>query len=188
MSELNPELVAWNKTNQERRKKLSAEFQHNREREDVSIIADQRQQRHFSLESSTYETFRRAPSYEWEVRAIVEELAHLPLYQAQKTRARRQKLKVGETDGQPWLEFFAKFIRKPEVRDARPSEMWPLLISHLDELKCRPREIVDEQNPRKTKIKFEVEMSGGKLGKHSLTYGRFLNLVSQFRPREASSC
>jgi hypothetical protein len=188
MPELNPKLVAWNKTNQERRKKLSAEFQHNLKREDVPIIADQRQRRHFRLELSTYETFRRAPSYECEVRSIVEDLAHLPLYQAQKARAELKRLKVGETEGRPWLEVFAEFIRKPEVRDARPSEMWPLLISHLDELKCKPREIVDQQNPRKTKIKFEVEMSGGKLGKHSLTYGRFQNLVSHFRARKASSC
>jgi hypothetical protein len=186
MPELNPELVAWNKTNQERRKKLSAEFQHNRKREDVSIIADQRQRRHFSLESSTYETFRNAPSYECEIRAIVDDLAHLPLYQAQKARAKGLRLKVGETEGQPWLEFFAEFVRKPEVRDARPSEAWPLLISSLDELGCKPREIVDQQDARKTKIVFAVEMSGGKLGKHRLTYGRFQNLISQSRPRKAS--
>jgi hypothetical protein len=64
--------------------------------------------------------------------------------------------------------------------------MWPLLISQLDELGCRPREIVDQRNPRKTKISFEVEMSGGKLGKHSLIYGSFLNLISKFRRRKAS--
>jgi hypothetical protein len=110
MPELNPELVAWNKTNQERRKKLSAEFQHNLKREDVSIIAGQRQRRHFRLESSTYETFRCAPSYEWEVRAIVEELAYLPLYQAQKTRAGRQKLKVGETEGNLGWNFLGNLF------------------------------------------------------------------------------
>jgi hypothetical protein len=122
MPELNPALVAWNNTNRERRKKLSAEFQDSLKREDISVLGDQRQRRHFASESSTYETFRHAPSYESDALSIVGELACLPIYQAQKSRTARLRLKVGENDGQPWPEFLADFFRKPEVRYAKQSE------------------------------------------------------------------
>lgn len=186
MASLNPDLVAWNESNRRRRDAQSAEFRRNLEREDVAILADLNQRRLFEQGSSSYDTFLRAHPYESTVRSIVSDLSHLPLYRAQKDRARQLKLKVGQRKlQQPWMEFLKAFLKNLKFSDATPSEIWSELIGRLDELECRPEEVVDRREPRKTKIVFEAEGSGGKLIRHSITYGYFLNLVSRFRPKKS---
>jgi hypothetical protein len=184
--DLNPSLVAWNKSNRERRKRLSKEFRRNLEREDVAIQAESLQQGHFDPKTSCFESFRSAKSYESDVIAAINQLSRLPIYVSQKERAGHEKLKVGQRQHQQgWIQFFITFVGKPQFRNAKPQEMWPELIAALDDLECRPKEIIDKKTPRRTKIDFEAEDSGGKPIAHHITYGRFLNMISQYRPKHS---
>jgi hypothetical protein len=182
MSELNPQLVAWNEANRVRQEIKANTFEQAMRRNDVRLLADQRQRRRFAVDTSTYATFRLVPPYEAEVNEILEDLLVLPLYRRQKKGAKGPRLKIGdhEFEQQPWAVFLNVFIRQQIAAGAGPKEMWEELCSRLDGLQCRPRQCVDPQTGKKY-IEFKVVYSGDKAGKHVFGYRTFLNQISRQR-------
>lgn len=190
MSALNPALVAWNNANQLRRIAATAEFEANIEKPGVLAVTLLRQARHFA---SGPEGFRLASSLEHEARLVVEEISLLPPYISAKNNSKPKRLRVGtfkagaSSDGDKlrWLDFLAKFFRKPENLHAELHDIWQNLITYMLEHEFEPEVVVDPTNSRKTRLFFNYEMSGGGLGRHELSYGRFANLRSELRPKES---
>jgi hypothetical protein len=97
--------------------------------------------------------------------------------ETQRLRAKKPRSKLSE-DGQSIHSIIERLALSPGHRDETVMELWPSFFHELDNAKLRPREI---NHPDPKKRAYNYKPSNG--GRTSITYGRFANLVSEFRKK-----
>lgn len=122
------------------------------------------------------ERIRNLRSFECELENAAEEVASLPLVEAQRTRSRRPRGKVTE-EGKTLNEVIEALVRRPEHLFLSAPELWPPLCAELDRVELRPREL-NSGNLKKSAYSYEFKDRTKKI-----TYRRFANLVSKYRKK-----
>lgn len=99
---------------------------------------------------------------------------------AQKARAQKPRGKVTD-DGKTVTQMIRALTLQPEYLNERAKELWPHFFAQLDSHGLYPREINHPIEPKKCAYVYET-----KNGIKQITYGRFANMVSQYRSRKKS--
>ena len=148
----------------------------------VAIVAKREaKKRSFVLLAPTeavgLDRIRDQEPFESELENAAEEFASLPVVEAQRRRAKRPRGKITD-DGKTLNQVIEILVFKPEYLDLSAPELWPHLFAELNRLLLDPREIPNKKNSKKSAYTYCFNSKD-----KSITYGRFANLVSEYRKK-----
>jgi transcriptional regulator of nitric oxide reductase len=194
----NPELVARNRSNRERREARAKKFEQLNDQSHIVQIATAKVMKSLLLVQSALsqaardDRFRNMSDYQDEALELAPADGELvfngfkqfsPIFKAQKKRSLKGRVKVGDNE-QTLREQILELISKPDRAGETASELWPHFISLLGENGCYPKDFTDA----KGRLAIEYDFPRSKKKRNSdgepirtMTIGRFRNLVSRLR-------
>jgi hypothetical protein len=123
------------------------------------------------------ERIRNQKSFESELEGVAEEYGDLPVIKAQRRRARKPRGKITDTE-ETLNQVIEKLVTSREHLHSPAHEIWPHLYARLDELQLNPREVRHPTDSKKRAYRYEFNRKI-----KTITFGRFANLVSEFRQK-----
>jgi len=104
-------------------------------------------------------------SFESELESANEEFSSLPIFSAQRTRARNPRGVVA--NGTTIDQIIARLALKPDHRDETAKELWPHFFAELNEYELDPKEYGHPTDFKKSQYEYDFKGNGKRI-----TYGR----------------